>query len=48
VSGSFLAEAFEGSEVYSGALLLGLTIVGLAWSFESAACLQLILRRDFI
>jgi len=33
VSGSFLAEAFEGSEVYSGALLLGLTIVGLAWSF---------------
>src|SRR6266480_1646759 len=33
VSGSFLAEAFDGREIYSGALLLGLTIVGLAWSF---------------
>src|SRR5439155_14775896 len=33
VSGSFLAEAFNGREVYSGALLLGFTIVGLAWSF---------------
>src|SRR5437762_3407972 len=33
VSGSFLAEAFDGREVYSGALLLGFTIVGLAWSF---------------
>src|SRR5437879_2916487 len=33
VSGSFLAEAFGGREVYSGALLLGFTIVGLAWSF---------------
>jgi acyl-[acyl-carrier-protein]-phospholipid O-acyltransferase/long-chain-fatty-acid--[acyl-carrier-protein] ligase len=33
VSGSFLAEAFDGREVYSGALLLGLTIAGLAWSF---------------
>src|SRR6266852_4732170 len=32
VSGSFLAEAFDGREVYSGALLLGFTIVGLAWS----------------
>src|SRR5256886_8549016 len=33
VSGSFLAEAFDGREVYSGALLLGFTISGLAWSF---------------
>src|SRR6202171_2249884 len=33
VSGSFLAEAFDGREVYSGALLLGFTIVGLVWSF---------------
>jgi acyl-[acyl-carrier-protein]-phospholipid O-acyltransferase / long-chain-fatty-acid--[acyl-carrier-protein] ligase len=33
VSGSFLAEAFDGREVYSGALLLGFTIAGLAWSF---------------
>ena len=33
VSGSFLAEAFDGREVYSGALLLGFTIIGLAWSF---------------
>src|SRR2546422_38940 len=33
VSGSFLAEAFDGREVYSGSLLLGFTIVGLAWSF---------------
>src|SRR5438132_10446625 len=33
VSGSFLAEALGGREVYSGALLLGFTIVGLAWCF---------------
>jgi acyl-[acyl-carrier-protein]-phospholipid O-acyltransferase/long-chain-fatty-acid--[acyl-carrier-protein] ligase len=33
VSGSFLAEAFSGREIYSGALLLGFTIVGLVWSF---------------
>src|SRR5258708_4809001 len=33
VSGSFLAEVFQGREIYSGALLLGFTIVGLAWSF---------------
>src|SRR5256885_9538883 len=33
VSGSLLGEAFDGREVYSGALLLGFTIVGLAWSF---------------
>src|SRR5438309_1190261 len=33
VSGSFLAEAFDRREIYSGALLLGFTIVGLAWSF---------------
>src|SRR5260370_11763971 len=33
VSGSSLAEAFDGREVYSGALLLGFTIVGLVWSF---------------
>jgi acyl-[acyl-carrier-protein]-phospholipid O-acyltransferase/long-chain-fatty-acid--[acyl-carrier-protein] ligase len=33
VSGSFLAEAFGGREFYSGALLLGFTIVGLLWSF---------------
>jgi len=33
MSGSFLAEAFDGREVYSGALLLGFTIVGLVWSF---------------
>jgi acyl-[acyl-carrier-protein]-phospholipid O-acyltransferase / long-chain-fatty-acid--[acyl-carrier-protein] ligase len=33
MSGSFLAEAFSGREVYSGALLLGFTVVGLAWSF---------------
>jgi acyl-[acyl-carrier-protein]-phospholipid O-acyltransferase/long-chain-fatty-acid--[acyl-carrier-protein] ligase len=33
VSGSFLAEAFNGREIYSGALLLGFTIVGLVWSF---------------
>src|SRR6266478_4647111 len=33
VSGSFLAEAFDEREVYSGALLLAFTIVGLAWSF---------------
>src|SRR6266851_847730 len=32
MSGSFLAGAFSGREVYSGALLLGFTIVGLAWS----------------
>ncbi|HUC53530.1 MAG TPA: acyl-[ACP]--phospholipid O-acyltransferase [Candidatus Cybelea sp.] len=34
VSGSFLAEAFDGREAYSGALLLAFTIVGLAWSFR--------------
>src|SRR5882762_3106503 len=33
VSGSFLAEAFHGREVYSGALLLGFTVLGLLWSF---------------
>src|SRR6266699_1047466 len=33
VSGSFLAEAFDGRQIYSGALLLGFTIAGLAWSF---------------
>src|SRR6266446_97361 len=33
VSGSFLAEAFGGREVYSGSLLLGFTIVGLVCSF---------------
>src|SRR5437588_1114812 len=33
VSGSFLAEAFDGREIYSGVLLLGFTIAGLAWSF---------------
>src|SRR5438046_9902078 len=33
VSGSFLAEAFNGRQIYSGALLLGFTIAGLAWSF---------------
>src|SRR5580693_4048403 len=33
VSGSFLAEAFNGREIYSGALLLGFTLVGLVWSF---------------
>jgi acyl-[acyl-carrier-protein]-phospholipid O-acyltransferase/long-chain-fatty-acid--[acyl-carrier-protein] ligase len=33
ISGSFLAEAFSGREVYSGALLLGFTAVGLLWSF---------------
>src|SRR6266404_11041 len=33
MSGSFLAEAFDGREVYSGALLLGFTTVGLVWSF---------------
>ncbi len=33
MSGSFLAEAFNGREVYSGALLLGFTVVGLVWSF---------------
>jgi acyl-[acyl-carrier-protein]-phospholipid O-acyltransferase/long-chain-fatty-acid--[acyl-carrier-protein] ligase len=33
MSGSFLAEAFQGREVYSGSLLLAFTIVGLAWSF---------------
>jgi acyl-[acyl-carrier-protein]-phospholipid O-acyltransferase / long-chain-fatty-acid--[acyl-carrier-protein] ligase len=32
VSGAFLAEAFSGREVYSGALLLGFTIIGLFWS----------------
>ncbi|HXY24273.1 MAG TPA: acyl-[ACP]--phospholipid O-acyltransferase [Candidatus Acidoferrum sp.] len=33
MGGSYLAEAFNGREVYSGALLLGFTIVGLVWSF---------------
>src|SRR5258707_4243317 len=33
MSGSFLAEAFGGREAYSGALLLGFTVVGLLWSF---------------
>ena len=33
ISGSFLAEAFSGREVYSGALLLGFTVLGLLWSF---------------
>jgi acyl-[acyl-carrier-protein]-phospholipid O-acyltransferase/long-chain-fatty-acid--[acyl-carrier-protein] ligase len=33
MSGSFLAEAFNGSEIYSGALLLGFTVLGLVWSF---------------
>jgi len=32
VSGSFLAEAFDGREIYSGALLLGFAIVGWGWS----------------
>ena len=32
MGGSYLAEAFNGREVYSGALLLGFTIVGLVWS----------------
>jgi len=33
MSGSFLAEAFSRREIYSGALLLGFTVLGLAWSF---------------
>src|SRR5260370_6412596 len=33
MSGSFLAEAFSGREIYSGVLLLGFTVVGLLWSF---------------
>src|SRR3989442_15063399 len=33
VSGSFLAEAFNGREIYAGALLLGFTVIGLVWSF---------------
>jgi acyl-[acyl-carrier-protein]-phospholipid O-acyltransferase/long-chain-fatty-acid--[acyl-carrier-protein] ligase len=33
MSGSFLAEAFSGREIYSGALLLGFTVIGLVWSF---------------
>src|SRR5437016_14589716 len=33
MTGSFLAEAFSGREVYSGVLLLGFTVVGLLWSF---------------
>src|SRR6184192_3530153 len=32
VSGSFLAEAFNGREIYAGALLLGFTVIGLVWS----------------
>src|SRR2546430_11429754 len=45
VSGSFLAEAFDGREIYSGALLLGLTIVGLAGALGSAAYPQRTLER---
>src|SRR6266849_4622503 len=33
MSGSFLAEAFNGREIYAGALLLGFTVIGLVWSF---------------
>ncbi|HYL84442.1 MAG TPA: acyl-[ACP]--phospholipid O-acyltransferase [Candidatus Angelobacter sp.] len=33
MGGSFLAEAFNGREVYSGVLLLAFTVVGLVWSF---------------
>src|SRR6266567_2232678 len=33
MSGSFLAGAFSGREVYSGALLLGFTVIGLLSSF---------------
>src|SRR5467141_3437563 len=33
MSGSFLAEAFNGREIYGGALLLGFTVTGLVWSF---------------
>src|SRR6267378_1712260 len=33
MSGSFLAEAFNGHEIYAGALLLGFTVIGLVWSF---------------
>src|SRR6266481_6180581 len=33
LTGGYLAEAFDGREIYSGALLLAFTIVGLAWSF---------------
>jgi acyl-[acyl-carrier-protein]-phospholipid O-acyltransferase / long-chain-fatty-acid--[acyl-carrier-protein] ligase len=33
MGGSFLAEAFNGREVYSGILLFAFTAVGLAWSF---------------
>ena len=33
MSGSFLAEAFNGREIYAGALLLGFTIIGLVSSF---------------
>ena len=31
MSGSFLAEAFNGREIYAGALLLGFTVIGLVW-----------------
>ena len=33
MSGAFLAEAFNGREIYSGGLLLGFTVIGLVWSF---------------
>src|SRR2546430_2026218 len=33
MTGSFLAEAFSGREVYSGVLLLGFTGIGPLWSF---------------
>src|SRR5438270_6482669 len=33
MTGSFLAEAFSGREVYSGVLLLGFMVVGLLWIF---------------
>ena len=33
VSGSYLAEAFSGREIYSGLLLLGFTVIGLGTSF---------------
>src|SRR5467141_712606 len=33
MSGSFLAEAFNGREIYAGGLLLGFTVIGLVWSF---------------
>ena len=33
MSGSFLAEAFNGREIYAGVLLMGFTVIGLLWSF---------------